>query len=68
MFAEDEPLLIRYRHYNCEVDPSVEWFDLWSCACNSTCPACRTKEIEPVEWVSAEFSFGLAKDEEFCDR
>ncbi len=68
MLAEDDTLLIRYRHYDCKIDPSVEWFDLWSCACNSTCPACSTKEIEPVEWVSAESSFALMKDEDHSQR
>lgn len=24
-----------------------KWMDVWECACNDTCPACGTREIEP---------------------
>lgn len=42
---------IRYRHLNCMIDPRIEWFDVWSCACNGECPVCGMKDIEPVEWT-----------------
>lgn len=46
--------LINYRHYDCAVDPDVEWTDTWSCACNGECPACGIDDIEPVDWVEIE--------------
>ena len=45
---------IYYRHLDCPVDPDVEWEDDWSCACNGECPACGTKDIEPVDWDEEE--------------
>lgn len=47
-------LIIQYAHYDCPVDPSVEWTDTYECAVNGECPACGTKDIEPVEWWDAE--------------
>lgn len=41
---------IQYRHDDCEVDPDIEWEDEWDCACNSECPACGTKDIQPFDW------------------
>lgn len=41
---------VEYAHDDCRVDPGVEWVDFWSCACNGQCPACGTKDIEPVDW------------------
>lgn len=49
--------LIRYQHLDCEVDPGVEWYDVWSCACNGECPACGVKDIEPVEWTEPMRAF-----------
>lgn len=48
---------MRYQHLDCEVHPGVEWYDLWSCACNGECPACSTRDIEPVEWIKASQAF-----------
>jgi hypothetical protein len=53
MDSTEKQLLIRYHHRDCAVDPSVEWHDLWSCACNGVCPACGTKDIEPIDWIDA---------------
>lgn len=36
----ESSVLNRYRHCG------TEWTDLWNCACNDRCPACRA-EIEP---------------------
>jgi hypothetical protein len=41
---------IYYEHHDCPEDPDVKWDDTWSCACNGECPACETKDIEPVDW------------------
>jgi hypothetical protein len=41
---------IKYRHDDCEVQPGIEWDDIWDCACNGQCPACGMKDIEPVDW------------------
>lgn len=48
---------IEYRHDDCEVQPGVTWSDTWSCACNSECPACGIKDIEPVDWEEVESSY-----------
>lgn len=44
--ARSRQFLNRYRHFNCPVQPDIEWVDQWSCACNDRCPACNA-EIEP---------------------
>jgi hypothetical protein len=49
--------VIRYQHLDCKVDPGVEWYDLWACACNGECPVCGTRDIEPVEWTEASRAF-----------
>ena len=54
MEAQLNTLLIHYRHDECLVEPGVEWYDLWSCACNGQCPACGTKDIEPITWEDAK--------------
>lgn len=41
----------KYRHCG------EEWEDTWSCACNSECPVCGTKDIEPYE--SEEENYNL---------
>ncbi len=46
----DATFLIRYRHIECGVNPDVEWFDSWTCACNGKCPACGVDDIEPMDW------------------
>lgn len=38
-----------YRHTDCEVDSDIEWDDEWDCMCNSECPACGIKDIEPYD-------------------
>ena len=45
---------ILYRHDDCPVQPGIEWDDIWDCACNGECPACGTKDIEPVDWDELE--------------
>jgi hypothetical protein len=45
---------IQYAHYDCKVEPGVEWEDTWSCACNGECPACGTSDIEPVSWEETQ--------------
>jgi hypothetical protein len=57
MELESQAMLIRYRHAECPVELGVEWYDLWFCACNGKCPACGTKDIEPVEWQDAASCF-----------
>lgn len=42
---------ITYRHDDCPIAPGIEWQDVWDCACNGECPACKTKDIEPIDWV-----------------
>jgi len=41
----DEPIRFRMTYEHC----GVEWQDNWSCACNSECPECGTKDIEPIK-------------------
>jgi hypothetical protein len=50
-------LIVRYQHLDCAVNPNTQWYDLWSCACNGQCPACGTKDIEPMEWVDSTHAF-----------
>lgn len=45
-------------HYLCP-DCDHEWSDTWSCACNSQCPACGIKDIEPVHEVTLDRAFDL---------
>lgn len=42
-------MLLFYKHEDCAEDPDVEWQDTWDCACNSECPACGIKDIEPYD-------------------
>jgi hypothetical protein len=55
--------LIRYRHDDCLIEPGVEWYDVWSCACNGQCPVCGTKDIEPIAWLDAESCFDSSDTE-----
>ena len=53
--AEDEAdtercLNIEYRCPNC----GHEWEEQWSCACDSECPACGTKDIAALRWDDAK--------------
>lgn len=50
--AEDEErwLNIEYGCPNCGHD----WEDQWSCACDSECPECGTKDISALSWDDAE--------------
>jgi hypothetical protein len=50
-------VLIRYEHTECTVNPTVTWYDVWSCTCNGQCPACGMKDIEPIEWKDADSCF-----------
>lgn len=34
-------------HYHCP-ECGQDWSDTWTCACNSQCPACGLKDIEPL--------------------
>lgn len=36
-------------YYECP-QCGTAWEDEWDCACNDTCPACGTREIEPHHW------------------
>jgi len=36
-------------YYECP-QCGTTWEDEWDCACNDTCPACGTREIEPHHW------------------
>lgn len=45
---------IQYKHIDCPKQPHVEWEDEWDSPCNSPCPACGTKEIEPMSWQEKE--------------
>ena len=57
MDPEASSFLIRYRHDECKVERGVEWYDVWSCACNGQCPACGTKDIEPIDWRDTQSCF-----------
>lgn len=46
--------VMQYRHTDCTVEPGVEWEDDWDCACNSECPACGMKDIEPFSVEDVE--------------
>ena len=47
----EEPLLdISY----CCPDCGHEWQEQWSCACDSECPACGTKNITALTWDEAD--------------
>lgn len=35
-------------HYLCP-ECGTDWADTWECACNSECPACGIKDIEPLD-------------------
>lgn len=43
-------LRIFYRHYDCPVNPDVAWQDQWPSAVTGDCPACKARNIEPVDW------------------
>lgn len=60
---ETDSYIIKYRHLSCTIMPGVEWFDLWSCACNGRCPACGTKDIEPTQWGDASGAFNSPEKE-----
>jgi hypothetical protein len=49
---------IKYKHADCQVNPGVEWYDVWSCTCNGECPSCGAKDIEPLAWTKASECFG----------
>lgn len=34
-------------HYLCP-ECGTDWADTWECACNSQCPACGVKDVEPL--------------------
>lgn len=53
----EEFYVVKYEHRDCEIDPGVQWCDLWSCACNGECPACGMTDIEPVDWRKASELF-----------
>lgn len=53
---------VYYRHVDCPVRPGIEWDDLWTCACDSECPACGA-DIEADEY---EESFRVVDDEEMA--
>lgn len=44
----------QYRHRDCPEEPGIEWDGEWSCMCNSECPACGTKDIEPYDAETLE--------------
>lgn len=49
--AEEERLLnIEYRCPKCR----HEWQEQWSCACDSECPECGTKNIAALSWEEAD--------------
>lgn len=49
--AEQEHLLdIEYRCPTC----AHEWQEQWSCACDSECPECGTKDITALSWSDSE--------------
>jgi hypothetical protein len=50
MKEQPRQLLIHYRHYDCPVNPDIEWFDIWESAVDGVCPACGMENIVPVEW------------------
>ena len=56
-------LIIRYQHSDCRIEPCVEWFDLWSTACNGQCPSCGQKDVEPLEWKEAFTCFEAARND-----
>lgn len=31
-----------------------KWVEIWSCACDSECPKCGTKNIEAYDWEEIE--------------
>lgn len=35
-------------YYRCPLD-GEEWADVWSCCCNSRCPRCGIRDIEPFK-------------------
>lgn len=49
-------LLIKYNHFDCPVNPEVEWFDLWDSAVDGTCPACGMENIVAVSWIEIKKS------------
>ena len=34
-------------YYKCP-QCSHRWLEMWSCGCDSECPACRTRNISPI--------------------
>lgn len=44
MSRDSEPIRFRMTYEHC----GEIWYDYWSCACNSACPVCGTKDIEPI--------------------
>lgn len=51
--TDGKTLLVHYAHTECPIDPVITWDEENGPeygACNSECPACGTKDIEPVSW------------------
>lgn len=57
METQENTFIFWYRHADCLVESGIEWFDLWTCACNGRCPACGIKDVEPVAWQDAQSCF-----------
>jgi hypothetical protein len=52
----------RFRNfYRCEAD-GTEWQDDWDCTCNSACPTCNTKDIQPYRSVDLDVAAALFDD------
>ena len=52
-----EQVVNLYQHVEC----GAEWMEVWDCGCNSECPECGTKDIEPLDSILQADLFEIAK-------
>jgi DNA-directed RNA polymerase subunit RPC12/RpoP len=48
-FSDDDPEAMKRIDYHCP-NCGHEWEEIWTSACDSTCPECGLKNIEALDW------------------